>query len=129
MNDPRMRKHAAEPKVIGELVKAIQDCITKPAMLVPGFKPDKATPDQLAEQLQVVGFVRRQAIRALGQVKYVTIPGPDGRTPIYPAYTLVCIAMSDPALVPAPPPPTPLKPYSVCATWPPCSGKEIAWCP
>jgi hypothetical protein len=95
INDPKVRKHAAEPKVIGELVKAIQDCITNPAMLLPGFKKETATP----EQIPVLVFVRRQAIKALGQVKFVIVPGPDGRTPIYPAYTLVRVAMNDPAIL------------------------------
>jgi len=100
MNDPRVRKHAGDPKVIGELVKALQDCVSNPAMILPGYKAETAS----AEQLPVIALVRRQAIRALAQVKFVVIPGPDGRTPIYPAYTLVRVAMSDPALTPPPGP-------------------------
>jgi hypothetical protein len=101
--EPKVRRHAAKAEVIGALVKAVDDCITNPSMIVPGValdRPETLTTDQLA----VVGFVRRQAVRALGQVKFVTVPGPDGKTPLYPAYTLVRIAMSDPALVPAPGP-------------------------
>lgn len=104
-NDPtemRVRRHAADAKSVGALVKALEDCITDPAMLVTGLPPKAADipPDQLA----VIAFVRRQAVKALSQVKFVTVPGPDGKTPLYPSYTLVRVAMSDPALVPAPGP-------------------------
>jgi hypothetical protein len=94
------RKHSGSPEAVGALVKALMDCVTNPAMLLPGFKPESAT----AEQLAVVGMVRRQAVRALAQVKFVKIPGPDGKTPIYPVYPLVRVAMSDPNLLPAPTP-------------------------
>jgi hypothetical protein len=98
--DQTMRKHAADPKTVGALVKVIEDSIANPAMLLPGYKPELATEDQL----KVIGLVRRQAVRALAQVKFVTIPGPDGKAPLYPSYTLVRVAMSDPRLVPAPGP-------------------------
>jgi hypothetical protein len=42
--------------------------------------------------------MRRQAIRALAQVKFVMVAGPDGKTPIYPAHTLVRILLGDPSL-------------------------------
>jgi hypothetical protein len=103
MNDLKVRRHAADAQTIGALVKALQDCIGDPAMLVPGVslsKPETLTDDQLL----VVGFLRRQAVRALGQTKFVRVPGPDGKSPLYPAFTLVRVAMSDPALVPAPGP-------------------------
>lgn len=96
-----LRKHAAPPAVIGTLVKLLEDCVNKPTMLVPDFKAETATEDQK----QVVSVVRRQAVRALAQVKFVRIPGPDGKTSfLYPSYTLVRVAMSDPALNPAPSP-------------------------
>jgi hypothetical protein len=99
--DMQRRKHAEEPKVVAALVKALEDCINKPAMLMPDYKADKVT----TEQSQVIAMVRRQAVRALGNVKFVRIPGPDAQTPyLYPSYTLVRVAMSDPSLVPEPGP-------------------------
>lgn len=103
VNEMRVRRHGADAATVGALVKALQDCVTNPTMLVPGVslaKPETLTEDQLA----VVGFVRRQAIRALGQTKFVTVPGPDGKTPLYPAHTLVRVALADPNLVPTPGP-------------------------
>jgi hypothetical protein len=99
--DQMMRKHAADPKTVGALVKVVEESVANPAMLLPGYKPELATEDQL----QVIALVRRQAVRALAQVKFVTIPGPDDKAPaLYPSYTLVRVAMSDPRLVPAPGP-------------------------
>jgi hypothetical protein len=97
----RIRRHSADAKTVGTLVKALEDCITNPSMIVAGLpqKKDEIGSDQLA----VIGFVRRQAVKALGQVKFVRVPGPNG-APLYPSYTLVRVAMSDPALVPAPGP-------------------------
>ena len=95
VNDIKLRKHAADPPTIGALVKAVEDCITNPAMLYAGISTP-ATPDQLA----VIGMVRRQAVIALAHVKFVMVPGPDGKTPLYPAYTLARVALGDPALVP-----------------------------
>ena len=106
LNWPKTRNHVLQtddPKPLGALVKAIDDCINTPALLVLGLpdgKLDKATPDQLA----VLGLVRRQAIKALAQVRYATVAGPDGVTPMYPAYTLARVALGDPAFVPAPGP-------------------------
>ena len=106
--DYRSRRHAftVEPrsaanKQIGELVAAVQACVTNPNAVVPlaDGKVENATTDQL----QVVGFVRRQAIKTLGRCRFVTLPGPTG-APIYPAHTLARVCVSDPALVPAPGP-------------------------
>jgi hypothetical protein len=93
----KVRKHSGTPKAVGALVKALEGCVTDPAMLIPDFKADAVTNDQLV----VLAFVRRQAVKALGQVKFATLPGPDGKTPIYPAYTLARVALGDPALLPA----------------------------
>lgn len=104
----KTRRHAVskEPraeadKEIGALVAAVEKCITDPNALVqlPDGKVENATEDQLA----VIGFVRRQAVRALGNVRFMELPGPEGKT-IYPVGTLVKVAMSDPALVPLPSP-------------------------
>jgi hypothetical protein len=77
--------------------------VTDPNLLVPGLPGGKiadANPDQVA----VVGFVRRQAVRALAQVRFAALPGPDGKGFIYPAATLAKVCVSDPAVVPAPGP-------------------------
>ena len=102
-NDIKLRKHAADPKTVGALVKVLDDSVADPSMFLAGLpagKPEEIAPDQLA----VIAMVRRQAVRALGQTKFASIPGPDGRTKIYPAYTLARVALGDPALVPAPGP-------------------------
>jgi hypothetical protein len=111
-NDYKSRRHSIgskEPrgetdKEIGALVKAVEDCVTNPKMLVPDF-PQGKDAKPTAEQLEVVQYVRRQAIRALGEVRFVTLPGPEGKDkPLYPAHTLARVCMSDPTLFPAPTP-------------------------
>jgi hypothetical protein len=108
--DYRSRRHsigsklprAAADKEIGALVKAVQDCVLNPNMIlndIPEGKIENAT----VEQLEVIRYVRRQAIKSLGQVRFVTLPGPDGE-PLYPAQTLIRVCMSDPTLIPAPSP-------------------------
>jgi hypothetical protein len=102
--DPReykTRLHCNDLKPVGELVQAVTDCVLNPSTYMPEVaKPAEATPDQLG----VINYIRREAIRALGQVRFVTVPGPDGRQPIFPAYTLARVCVSDPALVPSPSP-------------------------
>jgi len=115
VQDPKIRHHMQvvnyqikdapqqSAQALGGLVKAIQDCINDPGLLVAGMSLDK--PETLTDdQLLVVGFVRHQAVKALAKTKFVRVVGPDGKTPLYPAYTLVRIAMSDPNLLPAPKP-------------------------
>lgn len=105
--DYRSRRHSngwknvqtkgAGDKELAELVVAIQKLIDDPASImtyVPNFKLDEATPDQV----EVIQFIRRQAIRALGEVRFVALPGPDGSSTIYPAYTLARVCVSDPTL-------------------------------
>jgi hypothetical protein len=105
----KSRRHAldenprpAADKKIGALVAAVQDCVVNPNKILAGIpqgKVENATP----EQVEVIRFVRRQAIRALGEVRFATLPGPDGN-PLYPAHTLIRVCMSDPTLGPAPSP-------------------------
>ncbi len=110
--DYRSRRHSigskqprdAADKEIGALVKAVEDCVLNPNLIVPGIldgKIENATPDQK----DVIGYVRRQAVKALGQVRFVMLPGPEGKEkPLYPAHTLARVCMSDPVFVPAPTP-------------------------
>jgi hypothetical protein len=85
---------AAADKVIGGLVAAVEQCVLNPAALGPGAAGNPG----------VVEFVRRQAIKALAQVRFVSLPGEDGKTPLYPAHTLARVCLADPALAPAPGP-------------------------
>jgi len=90
-------------KELAALVVAIEKHITDPAAImnnVPNFKAAEATPDQK----DVIRFIRRQAIRALGELRFVAIPGPDGKSLLYPAYTLARVCVSDPALIVEPSP-------------------------
>ncbi len=121
-NDFRSRKHTGDPKEVTQLLVALQDCILKPEAAYPSLLPaklpnPKAPPKDAkdakaangaegklesipADQLPVISFIRRGAIRALGQVRFSDrVPGGD---PVYPAFTLARIAVSDPALTPPP---------------------------
>lgn len=102
----KTRNHVGQtddPKPLGALVKALDDCVNNPALLMAGL-PDNKADNATADQLAVIGLVRRQAVKALAQVRYVVVTGPDGKSPMYPAYTLARVALGDPALVPAPGP-------------------------
>ena len=95
------RKKGAGDKELAALVAAIEKCVTDPNALMPGL-PEKKIENASSDQLGVIAFVRRQAVRALEEVRFVSIS--DGPTTVYPSYTLVRVCMSDPALVPAPTP-------------------------
>jgi len=99
LNDYSARKHAHKPKEVSDLIAALQNAIVKPGAIVP------APPAGVAlspEQIDVVSFIRRAAIRALGQARYSDrVPGP-GAPDLYPAHTLARVAVSDPAIQPPP---------------------------
>jgi hypothetical protein len=97
--DYKSRRHSNEPKPVGDLVEAVTACVTNFNALIPDVKPAEATADQLA----VVSFVRRQAVRALAQYRFV-IAANSQRKQLFPAYALVQVCVSDPALAPAPTP-------------------------
>jgi hypothetical protein len=97
-----VRKHSNNPKEVAALIKAVQECVENPHVLVPGI-PGKKIEAATADQLAVIAFVRRQAIRALGEVRSASFPSPDGTT-LYPAFTLAKICISDPSIVPSPTP-------------------------
>jgi hypothetical protein len=88
---------------LAQLVTAIEKCILEPKSLIVGLANAKE-PTISSDQLEVLSFVRRQAIKALAQVRFVTIPGVDAKTRLFPAYTLSRVCVSDPELVPLPSP-------------------------
>ncbi len=101
----KTRNHVSQtedPKTVGALVKALEDCINTPSLLLAGLPDDKAD-NASQDQLAVLSLVRRQAIKALAQVRFVVINDPNGK-PLYPSYTLARVALGDPALIPAPGP-------------------------
>jgi hypothetical protein len=97
LNDYQSRKHAHKPKEVSDLIAALQAAITKPGTILPAPPMGAALePDQA----DVLTFIRRQAIRALGQVRFSDkVPGgPD----LYPGFTLAQVATADPAIIPPP---------------------------
>ncbi|MCZ2342409.1 MAG: hypothetical protein LC104_11520 [Bacteroidales bacterium] len=53
------------------------------------------------DQIEIIRFFRRDAVRALAKVR-VDVVGGDGEPEVRPAYTLAQVAVSDPAILPAP---------------------------
>jgi hypothetical protein len=102
-NEPKMRKHSTDAKAVGALVKTLDDCVNTPALLFAGLPAGAKAEDLTLDQLAVIGLVRRQAVRALAQTKFVSFPGPNGKM-VYPAHTLARVALGDPAFAPAPGP-------------------------
>jgi hypothetical protein len=97
------QQKGAGDKELAELVVAIEKHVTDPAAImtnVQNFKAAETPPDQK----EVVRFIRRQAIRALGEVRFAAIPAADGKTLLYPAYTLARVCVSDPTLLIEPSP-------------------------
>lgn len=98
LNDYQSRKHSNKPKEVSDLIAALQDAVLKPAAILPIPAGTKLPPDQT----DVLTFIRRQAVRALGHVRFaeykVTPGGPD----LYPGFTLAQVAVSDPAISPPP---------------------------
>ncbi|MFO0798662.1 MAG: hypothetical protein U0804_14400 [Gemmataceae bacterium] len=97
INDYRSRRHAADSKTVGALVVAVQNCVLKPDALLPLIDvPDgkgsvrKVLPP---DQVPVHQFIRRQAVRALGQVRFSEFDSEKGKT-LYPAHTLALVALS-----------------------------------
>jgi len=97
LNDYQSRKHSNKPKEVSDLIAALQNAITKPGAIIPA-PPAGGT--LAPEQVDVLTFIRRQAIRALGQARFSEkIPGGPEQ---YPGFTLAQVATSDPAISPAP---------------------------
>lgn len=96
INDYRSRKHSHDAKAVGALIAAVQDCVLKseallPTVAVPVEKEvRKVVPP---DQVPVLQFIRRQAIRALGQARFAEFDVEKGKT-LYPAHTLALVAVS-----------------------------------
>ncbi|MBX9623560.1 MAG: hypothetical protein K2X82_07075 [Gemmataceae bacterium] len=99
LNNLQFRNHSAGPAEVGALVAALQAAVERPTSILPAppgpdGKPAAGVPDDL---VPVLHFVRRQAVRALGQVRFAEVAAGKDKT-LYPAFTLARVAMSDPAL-------------------------------
>lgn len=99
------RDHSARPKELFDLIQAIEDVIVAPNLLVQGqpegaapAAPAALTPDQLAVQ----AYIRRQAVKALAQVRFASVTVPPGGPTTYPAHTLARVIYGDPAIKPPP---------------------------
>lgn len=98
LNDYRTRRHSAPDALVGPLVAALQNAVESPtAILPPAAGPDgKPLPTLPDDQKLVLQFIRRQAIKALAQVRTYAVPV--GKATAYPSFTLARVALSDPAL-------------------------------
>jgi hypothetical protein len=102
----KKRDHSATPKDLVALIQAIEDVIVAPNVLVTGqpaaggAPPPPPTPDQLA----VMGYIRRQAVKTLAQCRFASVTIPPGGPTVYPAHTLTRVIYNDAALNPAPSP-------------------------
>ncbi len=106
--DYRTRRHALsrEPRAdadrdIGKLIEVVTSYINDPNTIIAAPEAKQETRDP--EREAVIAFIRRQAVRALAQVRFIGLPGSNGEI-IYPSATLARVAMSDPKLLPAPSP-------------------------
>ena len=102
LNDYQSRAHSGSPEAVAALIKAIEAAVQNPSKIEPlpmapaGQPAATYTPDQV----QSVTFIRRQAVRALAQVRFAEMKVKGGET-IFPSLTLARIATGDPTLVPA----------------------------
>ena len=102
-NEPKLRKHSGDPVAVGALLKVLDDAVVTPSMLLTGLPAEVKVDDIAPDQLLVIGYLRRQAVKGLAQCKFASFPGPGGKT-IYPVHTLARVALSDSALTPPPGP-------------------------
>lgn len=105
VNTARNRNHSAKAKDLVELVQAIEDVVVAPNKLVTGQPAaGQASPPPTPDELAVVGYVRRQAVKALAQVRFASLTVPPSGPTVYPSHTLARVIFADAALNP---PPTP----------------------
>lgn len=102
LNNYTIRKHSAaadKPEQLAALVAALQKAVEDPAAILPLPAGADGKPAPLPEDMvPVLQFIRRQAIKALGQCRFAEIPGAAKGQTLYPSFTLARVAMSDPAL-------------------------------
>ena len=88
------RFHSVADKPLCDLLNALRDAIELPNSILPA----PVSPDQL----QVLTFIRRQAIKALAMARFAEIQSTNPPASAYPALTLGRVATSDPILNPRP---------------------------
>lgn len=97
ITDYRSRRHAADPKTVGALIAAVQNAVLKADAILPltDVQDEKGVVHKVVppEQVPVVKFIRRQAIRSLGQVRFADFEAEKGKT-LYPAHTLALAALN-----------------------------------
>ena len=100
----RGRRHSADPVSVGALIAAVQKAVEDPAVIFPFVAGPDGKPVPVPQDLvPAYQFIRRQAIRALAQVRFAEFSPAKGQT-LYPAFALARVAMSDPALAVPPNP-------------------------
>lgn len=95
LNDYRSRKHSNDPKAVGALVSALQGAVLKADALLPTVDVgvDKSVRKVVPpDQVPVYFFIRRQAVKALGQVRFAEYEVEKGKS-LYPAHTLALVAL------------------------------------
>lgn len=104
------RRHTGSDAAVGRLIEVLMHAVENPDRLVfpPPAKGAKPAP-RTKEQNDVLAFFRREAVRALGQVRFAVFALPQQGKPhkiLFPAHTLARIALADPALALRDPPET-----------------------
>lgn len=100
----RGRKHSGDPAAVGALVAALQKAVEDPAVIFPFLAGADGKPAAVpAELVPAYHFIRREAIRALGQCRFAEFAAAKGQT-LYPSFTLARVALVDPALAVPPDP-------------------------
>jgi hypothetical protein len=85
--------HTVKEDALVNLLKALTSPITTEAKTADGTPP---------EQAEVVRVIRREAVRALGKYRFVSVRDQNDKPLALPALTLLKVAVSDPSIKPAP---------------------------
>lgn len=98
LNNYTIRRHSGGEEQVAALVAALQKAVENPNAILPTPAGVDGKPTPLPEDMVPVHqFIRRQAIKALGQCRFAELPAGKGKT-IYPSFTLARVAMADPTL-------------------------------
>ncbi len=95
LNDYQSRKHSNDPQEVGKLIEAVQAAALKPDLLVPPVELSvgkEARKVVAPDQVPVVRFIRRQAVKALAQVRFAEYEVAKGKV-LYPSHTLALVAL------------------------------------